>query len=141
MSFEQFTDQQSRYARAFTNSATIRIVTCEACDRTYFVTSPGHGDYAEGELENLRTYAEKNADKYIEVSDIDSVAFAWIGGKQIVIGCLCDPTKRHTDWIEAHAEQLTEYLSDYWTAKKEQAKYDKKTAERQLETLAKGTPQ
>lgn len=136
MELEQYTDQQARYALAFTSHGTSCSVTCEACNRTYFVTSPGHGDYEDGELEGLRARAESALDRYIEVPDFDSVSFTWIGGKQVVVGCLCDPTKRHSEWIEAHAEQVTAYLVDYWTDKKAKAEHDAMMAERQLQSLS-----
>ena len=64
----QFTDQQSRIDRAFSIVASSCTAYCEACGRTFFVTSQGHGDYDEGELERLHNLAEEQPDKYIEVS-------------------------------------------------------------------------
>ena len=107
----QFTDQQSRIDRAFSIVASSCTAYCEACGRTFFVTSQGHGDYDEGELERLHNLAEEQPDKYIEVSDFGSVSMMYLpdsrSHKNVVIGCLCDPTKWLSEFIEGYAEELT----------------------------------
>lgn len=114
---EQYTDQQSRMARAFSYGGTCCQVTCEACERTYFVTSDGHGDYSEGELEHLRKLSSVNTGRYIEVDDFGSVSTMIhpCTGKSVVVGCLCDPTKNLSDFIERNAEELKGYLTLYFS--------------------------
>ncbi len=113
---EQYTKQQSRIHHSFSYGGTICSVWCEACGRIYFVTSPGHGDYNEGELEGLLKSSKENPDKYIEVPDFDSVSTIIRPGdnKAVVIGCFCDPTKSLSKFIESNAEALTGYLTEYW---------------------------
>ena len=112
---DAFTDQQARFDRAFCHGGTSCSTTCEACGRTYFVTSPGHGDYEPGEIERYRKLAEEQPDKYIEVADFCSVSDMDFEGRRIVIGCLCDPTKKYSEWIEKYASELTEYLRLFWS--------------------------
>lgn len=68
-SLGEYTEQQSRFYLSFSRGGTCCSDTCEACGRTYFITSQGHGDYNEGELESLREKAAAEPDKYIEVPD------------------------------------------------------------------------
>lgn len=133
---KRYNEQQARFDWAFCCSGTCCDVTCEQCGRTYFVTSPGHGDYLEGELDRLRARSQAEPEKFIEVPDFSNIASIVLGGKQVVIGCVCDPTKNYTDWIESHAEELTEYLKDYWAAKKKQATAEVKDATERIAALA-----
>lgn len=133
-----YTEQQSRFDHAFSSIATCCQITCEACSRTYFVTSPGHGDYDPGELERLHKLAEENPEEYIEVPDYSSVSSAEVGGKTVVIGCLCDPTKTISEFIESNARQLTEYLRLYWDANAEAAREALKEAEEKFKQLHPG---
>ncbi len=129
MTLSDYTPQQSRFDSAFSGMATCCSILCDACGRVYFVTGTGAGDYEEDELESLLQRAEESPDKVIEVPDYSSVAFAIVDDKQIVIGCICDPTKRWSEWIESHADELTAYLGLYWKAKKEEASHLTKTAD------------
>jgi len=131
-----YTEQQARFDIAFRFLGSCCDIKCEACGRTYFVTSPGHGDYMAGELDALRAKAELEPEKYIEVDDFGSISFVELDGKQIVVGCLCDPTKRYSDWIESHARQLTDYLKDYWATQKKNLEAEAKDAAKRLEDLA-----
>lgn len=117
----EYTDQQKRIDDAFTNGGTCCSIYCEACNRTYFITSPGHGDYSEGELESLRERAAENPDQYIEVPDFGSVSWLELFGKQVVVGCLCGSDVRFANWIEDRAEELTKYLAAYWKSETEEA--------------------
>lgn len=135
MPLTDYTDQQSRFDRAFSCGGSSTCVTCEKCGRTYFVTSQGHGDYDEGELAELRRKADAEPDKYIEVPDYSYVGSADLFGKHVVIGCLCDPTMRVTTWIEDNADELTTYLRLYWEAVKSKAKRQSEDAENALNEL------
>jgi len=120
---EPYTEQQSRIHNSFSYGGTLCSVCCEACERIYFVTSPGHGDYEEGELERLLEFSRQNPEKYIEVPDFDSVSTITLptSGKHVVVGCLCDPTRDLSVFIESNAEALTRYLKDYWRARRSEA--------------------
>lgn len=135
MALQDFTDQQSRIDRSFARGGTCCDIYCEACGRTYFVTSAGHGDYEEGEIEALREKAQREPDKYIEVPDYSSVSAMHWNGKEVVIGCLCDPTRSLATFIEKHAEQLTEYLRLYWKDMHEKAASELKRADDALAAL------
>lgn len=132
----EYTPQQSRFDRAFTVLASSCSILCQACGRTYFVTSPGHGDYENRELEDLQRSAAETPDRVIEVPDFGSVSFVRLDGKQMVIGCKCDPTNPYAEWIESHAEELTEYLRLYWADKRHQAQLETETADRALHALS-----
>ncbi len=116
-----YTEQESRFDTAFSGGATCCSIDCEGCGRTYFVTSDGHGDYDDGELEELYAKAKEQPQKYIEVPDFDSVAMVHLEGKQLIIGCECGAVRKYADWIESHAQPLTKYLKLYWLAKKNKA--------------------
>ena len=120
MTLSDYTDQQSRIDRAFSDGGSCCGAHCEACGRTYFVTSSGHGDYEEGELERLYELSRADPDKYIEVPDYSSVATMThpLTNQQVVIGCVCDPTLTLADFIERNARQLTKYLREFWKAKR-----------------------
>lgn len=135
---QEYTDQQSWFDYAFSGGATCCQTTCEACGRTYFVTSDGHGDYDEGELDGLRDLASADPTKCIEVPDFSSVPTAYhpATGKFIVVGCICDPAKKFCDWVESHAENLATYLEYYFRAKHQRAAYEAERAERKLCELA-----
>ena len=125
-----YTDQQARFDAAFVVTSTCCSITCDNCGRTYFVTSPGHGDYEDGELDELRSLAEQKPGRFIEVSDYGSVSFVRWDKKQLVVGCVCDPTKRASELIECYAKELTTYLRAYWQAKRVKAEaLERKAAE------------
>ena len=121
MTLLDYTKQQERFSAAFSHGGSCCQVTCEACGRTYFVTSPGHGDYSKGELERLLELAKEKPDLYIEVQDYSHVSTAILNRKSVVVGCLCDPTSELSDWIEYYAHELTLYLRDYWKDRREDA--------------------
>jgi hypothetical protein len=137
MALEVYTLRQSRLDRAFSRGGCCAALTCH-CGRTYFVTSEGHGDYGEGELEELRRNAEKEPDKYIEVPDFSCVANLYIDGKELVIGCKCGGADRYAEWIESHAVELTEYLKLYWEDQYREAEEERLQAEKMLNLLKKG---
>lgn len=114
MSLQTYNDQQSRVERAFSTGGSCCTAHCEACGRTYFVTSEGHGDYEEGELERLRERAAQD-DGVIEVPDFSYVADMHhpFTGNQVVVGCLCDPTKGLAEFLETWADEICKYLEEY----------------------------
>lgn len=109
-----YTKQQSRFAKAFSQGGSCCSVQCEQCRRVYFVTSPGHGDYGPGELDQLREKARRHPDIFIEVPDFSSVDTTVINNTQIVVGCACGAEKAWCDFIEHYASEITEYLRLLW---------------------------
>lgn len=105
----EYNDQQSRFAKAFEGYCTTTQTVC-ACGRTHFTSCDGHGDFCEGELEELQRKAAEEPDKYFEHFDFDTIDAAYIDGKQIVPDCPCGKYKRYCDWIEGNAESLAAYL-------------------------------
>jgi len=133
MRLEQYTDQQNRIARSFSHGGSCCSAWCEPCGRTYFVTSDGHGDYSDGELEQLRSNAESDPNRYIEVPDFASIdtMIHPVTGKQLVVGCVCDPTESLSLFIEHNADELTAYLREYWKDQRTAvALEEKRTADR-----------
>lgn len=87
------------------------VTTCEFCGRTYFCTWE-HGDYEKGELEELRTLAKKEPNKYIEITDANAQSWGYIDGKQFVIGCPCNSARKYEDWILEHRYLIADYFKD-----------------------------
>ena len=58
-----------------------------ACGVTHYAS---HGDFEEGELEELQNKARRIPDQYNEVTDDDMVSYTIIDSKQIVIQCGCN---------------------------------------------------
>lgn len=132
---EMFNDQQSRFDKAFCQGGSLCDTYCENCGRTYFVTSRGHGDYEEGELEEFRELSKTNPDRYIEVPDFGSVSTVWMNGKQVVIGCVCDPTAKWSEFIENNASGITEYLKLFWEDQLKKGQSIVSEAEQSLTTI------
>lgn len=130
-----YSEQQARFDLAFGRGGTCCDVTCGECGRTYFVTGPGHGDYPSGVLDCLRQKAVVEPDKFIEVPDFSSMTSLILGGKTVVIGCVCDPTKRYSDWIEERADELIEYLRLLLESKRTAASAEQRHCVEQLERL------
>lgn len=133
----QYTDQQSRIDRAFSFGGSCCTAYCEACERTYFVTSSGRGDYEEGELDRLRERAEIDPNAWVEVPDFGYVSTMRLPttGKTVVVGCLCDPTKQFSDFLEGYAEEFTTYLQEYWKAVRSEAASQEQRAAEALAAL------
>jgi len=136
-----YTDQQSRIEKAFSYGGACCQVDCQACGRTYFVTSEGHGDYEEGELEGLLENAKQSPDTFIEVPDYSYVSTMVhpMTNEEVVVGCLCDPTAGLSEMFESHAEEITKYLVLYWEAKKKDAERRLKKANESLNVLSEAT--
>jgi hypothetical protein len=132
---EEYTPEQARFARAFSRGATLCSAECQACRRIHFVSCRGHGDYEPGELEALKLRREKEPDKYVEWDTFDSIGLVNIEGKQLVVGCPCDPTKRLTTWIEHWADELTDYLRYYYEDQRKMAQAAVENGDRRLADL------
>lgn len=132
---EMYNDQQSRFSKAFCHGGTLCSTLCENCGRTYFVTSVGHGDYSEGELEELQELAAKHPNRYIEVPDFGSVDTVLMNGKSVVIGCECDPSAAWSKFIEEYSREITEYLKYLWGDKLKDGQSSVIEAEQALVTI------
>ena len=130
-----YTDAESRLDRSFSYTASCCTSWCEACGRTYFVTSPGHGDYDEGELDELRANSLAEPDKYVEVPDFSSVSTMHFNGEQHVIGCSCRSLDQLVSFIEGNAEQLAAYLSLYWKDKRKEFAFQLSNADARAASL------
>jgi hypothetical protein len=69
-----------------------------------------HGSYDEGELEALESAAFKRPDKFIEISDFDSIDVGNLSGKSVVLGCPCNALAEHEDFLLAHRWQILRYF-------------------------------
>lgn len=132
------TDPKDRISRAFSARSTTDSMTCEACGKTYFLTGPMAGAYAEGELESLLESAENHPEDYKEVCGRIAIDYMEhpIDGRVLVVGCECDPTNGLTTWIESHSEELTTYLGLYWKAMRATAEGEVDRAAHYQEMLA-----
>lgn len=97
------------FMRAVCHGGALCSICCEHCGRVHFV-GDGHGDYEDGELEDLRANALKNPGKYIEHNDYDSIDWGYINGKQIVYGCPCNSARQYERWIWSHRYVISKYL-------------------------------
>ena len=96
-------------------TATLCSILCEWCGRTHFLAGIGHGDYYEGELEELLKRQKENPDKYIAYYDDAGIPFAIFCGKQLVYGCPCNDSeelKKYEDFIWGHRFKIARYLRD-----------------------------
>lgn len=98
-----------RFMQAVCDRGALCSVLCEFCDRLHFVGA-GHGDYNDGELEDLRANALKNPGEYIEHNDYDTIDWGYINGKQIVYGCPCNSARQYEQWIWSHRYLIAKYL-------------------------------
>jgi hypothetical protein len=99
------------FREAVEDTGTCCATECEFCGRTHFVSSHGHGDYEEGELEKLKEQAAKDPDRYIEESEYDAIGEGYIDGKQAVVHCPCNALRRYEDFIWGHRTIICEYLA------------------------------
>lgn len=102
-------EASDEFMRAICGHGALCSILCEHCGRTHFV-GDGHGDYEDGELEDLRTNAQRNPGEYIEHNDYDSIDWGYINGKQIVWGCPCNSARRFEQWIWSHRYAIAKYL-------------------------------
>lgn len=105
---------------AFRDGVGTSDATCELCGRHVF-GGDGTLGYEDGELESLRKKAEKEPDKYHEVS-CDGVSLGTIDGKQIVLGCPCNLLRRYEDWIWNHRCKIVKYIKARTLARLNNAK-------------------
>ncbi len=97
---------------------------CEWCDRTHFLDAPDyHGDYEEGELEELHKKNEKDPDKYIVHYKCDAIGHGEFLGKQIVHGCPCNE------------KSLQGYVDHYWSHRRILAAFLKAKAKAEASTI------
>ena len=115
-----YDDQQERFESSFEGMRTMCSVDCQ-CGRLHFVSADGHGDYQEGELEELQRKAQAEPEKYFEHDQYDYIDAVWIGGEPIVPDCPCGKYKRYCDWIEENAEGLAKYLVKFFEDRKKEA--------------------
>lgn len=95
------------FEKAFsTNSSGCRS-RC-ACGRECFDLE-NSWDWEEGELESLTRLAAEQPDRYVALPY--SCSRAIINGKEFVLGCPCNGLRSYQDFIDAHAEQIAEYLN------------------------------
>ncbi len=121
-----YNDRQSRIAHSFVHSSTMCQIEC-ACKRVHFTSARGHGDYSDGELEQLQALAIAEPDKYLEDSEYDSIDYMHDGSDQVVIHCPCGRAERIAKWLEAHAEDVASYLRLYFQeAIKDSARQEKR---------------
>lgn len=71
-----------------------------------------HGDYEEGELDQLLLDAKRSPDLYVEESEYDHIDIAYIQGKQIVPDCVCGHAERVATFIEDHFKEIARYISE-----------------------------
>jgi hypothetical protein len=102
-------EASDEFMRAVCGHGALCSVECEHCERVHFVGT-GYGDYEDGELEDLRTNAQKTPGKYIEHNDYDSIDWGYIDGKQVVWGCPCNSARRYEQWIWGHRYAIAKYL-------------------------------
>jgi hypothetical protein len=117
------------FMEAVCNRGALCQILCEFCKRTHFMGELSHGDYEEGELEDLRVKARKKPDKYIEHNDYDSISWGYINGKQIVWGCPCNSARQYEQWIWSHRYVISKYLRLRAQELETEAKFAKEVAE------------
>ncbi len=106
------------------------------CGRVHFTSASGHGDYEQGELEQLQAKAAQSPEKYIEHTQYDYVEAILICGERVILGCQCRQDELIAALIETHANALVEYLKRYYAVMAEMLKRATENTKANLETLA-----
>jgi len=110
VSRDRYTEQQDRISQAFHYSGASCVCRCD-CGIVHFVTADGHGDYDEGELEELLKKEEADPDKYVNWDVFNSIETFLFEEREYVIGCPCKNDIRVAEAIERNSERFVEYLS------------------------------
>jgi len=82
--------------------------TCELCGRYHFASAAGY-DFLDGELARLDAQAQEKPDQFIDHL-ADSVSWAYLSGRQVVVGCPCGEARKWEKFIVDHRELITHYL-------------------------------
>ncbi len=109
-------------------------IDCELCGRTHFTDYSPNDFEEEGELKELMRRHKRNPDKYVLYTNIDSIEWGYIDGKQAVIDCPCHQLSKY-ERVFWNSKFI---ISDYFTARAkkelEQARADSKLAKK-VETV------
>ena len=132
-----YTYQQSRFARAFAIASTLCSIRCQ-CGRVHFTSAKGHGDYEDGELEELQASAANDPDRFIEDSTFDSIDFVSVGNGYTVVHCKCGEADRVATWLDDHADEVAAYVTALFKERVETAKRELTRDEKILSGLSCG---
>jgi hypothetical protein len=106
---EDFSDEETALVEAFGGFGSC-VMTCN-CGRHYFVTSDRHGEYDDGELDELRANAEKDPEHYIEEGRYSYVSVVRLDGREFAPQCACKGVEKYINWMEDNLEQLAVYVA------------------------------
>lgn len=101
-----FTDEESAFDTAFSHLSTLCSTQCD-CGRVYFVSCQGHGDYSEGELEELLGKAKAEPKKYFECHQFDRIDVDCFG---FVIQCECGGSRKYIRFLENNRAAIVTYM-------------------------------
>lgn len=97
------------FEEAFASGVGHSSCDCD-CGRSHFDgSSDGGWDWEEGEFESLMQLSETHPDRYI--AHDGTVRTIYLGGREVVIGCVCDIAKKHERFISLNAMQIAKYLN------------------------------
>lgn len=114
-----YTEQESRFARAFCDHAALCSVEC-ACGRVHYVTAAGHGDYDTGQLEKLVELTKLQPRNYIAHATFSSIDVIECGGKPLVMQCPCERAKMLADFLDGHIDKVLDYVAAACDGKRQQ---------------------
>lgn len=117
----------SDFASAFVYSSTLCSIACR-CGRVHFVTCVGHGDYEDGEVEQLLACSYAYPDSYMEVWEHDHVEWAMINGLQVVTDCPCGYAKNIAEWLDNHLDEVAKFAGIRLTRRANNADRDANAA-------------
>ena len=134
----------AEFLSAIEEGGTLEI-DCDFCGITHFATWDyeqydewSEGEHDEYEDENdvpsyliyLRKMAKEKPDWYIEHGNVDSIAYGYLNGKQIVLDCPCNAGLRYELFIKSHAQMISEYLNAVAQVELEKVTRDVQIAEK-----------
>lgn len=104
-----YTPREERVVKAFRAGTTCCVTTCQ-CGRVHFVSCPGHGDYDDGELEELLESASENPDRYVESAEYDTINWCRFNGRDFVPDCPCGYGDKVAELLESQEAGILRYM-------------------------------
>lgn len=103
-------EPSEEFRDAVRDGGTMCATDCGFCGRVHFVSGSGHGDYSEGELEDLKAKAKAEPDRYIQEGVYDCIPTGYFAGMNVVVYCKCNGLRRYEEWIWSHRDIILDYL-------------------------------
>jgi len=108
---EQYSEEESAFQEAFSTGGGSTCGTYCECGRCYFIAGSDHGDYEEGQLDDLLQSAQNDPDKFIPEDNYSSIEMVEIGGERLVVQCKCAKAQKYIKFFESHLHEIAKYAA------------------------------